>query len=135
MTMTTTRLRVALLCTAVLLAQVFGPVRADTPTTQAELEQKINELKTRLALTPEQEAAIKPLAEQRLHALQALQTKYAGDTSPKARRSMLKEAKGIQAEYVSKVEPLLTDAQKKEWKKIRDEMRAELTKRMQARGN
>jgi hypothetical protein len=135
MTMTTTRFRIALVCSALLLAPVFGTALADTPTTQAEVEQKINELKARLALTPEQEASIKPLAEQRYYALQALQTKYAGDTSPKARRAMLKEAKGIQAEYVSKVEPLLTDAQKTEWKKIREEMRAELSKRWQARSN
>ena len=128
--MKTTILRAAVLCAALLLSPAVTTLLAAT---QAELEQKVEELKARLALTPEQETAIKPLAEQRLSALEALSAKYAGNTSRSARRSMMKEAKGIQDAYVAKVEPLLNDQQKAEWKKIREEMREELKTRWQNR--
>src|SRR5262245_21473023 len=79
-----------------------------------EITQRILEAKSRLGLTPSQEGKLQPLVEERNQKLKAIRDKYAGDTSRGAQRSMLQEAKPVQADYDTKVRAILTDPQEKE---------------------
>jgi hypothetical protein len=121
---------VTLIATAALLAS-SALHAADTPEppAQATMEQ----LKSRLNLTPEQEAKIAPLAEQRRTQMEAVRTKMQSAASRREKGNAMREAKQIQDEYVKAVEPLLTSDQKAEWKKIRDESKAELKERWRNR--
>ena len=71
-----------------IMTSIVAPVCADpAPSVSPELAQeKLEELKERLALTPEQEAQIKPLLEARRAKLEQIHAKYAGDTSRRAKR-------------------------------------------------
>jgi hypothetical protein len=54
-------------------------------------------------------------------------------SSVQTKRGLLLQVAGIQEEFNSKITPLLTDAQRAEWKKIRAEMRDELKERWRAK--
>ncbi len=87
----------------------------------SEVAQRIAEAKTRLQLTPEQEAQLRPLIEERNQKLKAIRDRHAGDTSRSAKRAMFKEAKPVQTDYETKVRGILTDEQEKEWEAMRKE--------------
>lgn len=90
-------------------------------------------VKSRLKLTPEQAANIRPILEEEVGKLKALREKYEGQTSRKAKRAKLKDAKAIQSDAQNRINPLLTDEQKAEWKKLRDEMKAKAKEEMKRR--
>jgi protein CpxP len=94
-----------------------------SPEQREAMQLKFEELRERLALTPEQEAKIAPLVQERNEKLKALRGSGGGEASRRERIAMLKEARGIQQEFVEQVEPMLTAEQKKEWAAIREEMK------------
>ena len=106
-------------------------VAADVPARAAQVN--IEELRERLALTPEQQAQIAPLAEERRTKMEGIRTRLASASSRQDKRSALKDAKAIQDDFAGKVEPLLTPAQQAEWKKMREEMRAQMKQRVRNR--
>ena len=83
----------------------------------------IEQMRSRLALTPEQEARISPLVEQRNAKLNALRESSDPNGSRREKLGLLKQARGIQQDFVKQVEPLLSKEQKKEWAAMRDEMK------------
>jgi hypothetical protein len=87
------------------------------------MQLKFEELRERLALTPEQEAKIAPLVQARNEKLKALRGSSGSEPSRRERLAMLKEARSIQQDFVERVEPMLTAEQKKEWAAIREEMK------------
>jgi len=89
----------------------------------------IDELKTRLALTPEQQAQIAPLADERRSRLEGIRGKMSSAASRQEKRAVLQEAKSIQDDFAAKVEPLLSSEQKTEWKKMREEARSKMLER------
>ncbi len=93
----------------------------------------LESVKGRLKLTPEQEASLRPILEEEVGKLKALRAKYEGQTSRKAKRAKLKEAKAIQSDAQNRINPLLTEEQRAEWKKIRDETRAKAKEEMKKR--
>ena len=104
---------------------------AEVPARAAQVN--IDELRARLALTPEQQAQIAPLAEDRRTKMEGIRTRLASASSRQDKRSVLKDAKAIQDDFAGKVEPLLTPAQQAEWKKMREEMRAQMKQRVRNR--
>ena len=106
-------------------------VAADVPARAVQVN--IEELRERLALTPEQQAQIAPLAEERRTKMEGIRTRLASASSRQDKRSALKDAKAIQDDFAGKVEPLLTPAQQAEWKKMREEMRAQMKQRVRNR--
>ena len=104
-------------------AQSFGQdAGPPTSSTQREAMQlKLEDIRTRLALTPDQEAKIAPLFQARNEKLKALRDSSDPNASRRDKLGMLKEARGIQDDFVDQVEPLLTKEQKKEWEAIRKE--------------
>ena len=83
----------------------------------------IEEMRSRLALTPEQEARISPLIEERNAKLKALRESSDPNGSRREKLGLLKQVRGVQQDFVKQVEPLLSKEQKKEWATMRDEMK------------
>jgi hypothetical protein len=96
----------------------------DTSGRSADAQQKIAAIKERLQLTSDQEAKIKPLAEQRQQQMQGLRSKYSSDSSREDKQQMMQEARQIQETFESQVEPILTADQMAEWQKMKEESRA-----------
>jgi hypothetical protein len=118
--------------TALLFVATSGlqpAVAAEIPATQMN----IDELTARLNLTPEQQAQIAPLAETRRSKLEGIRGKLDSASSRRDKRAVLQEAKAVQDEFTSKVEPLLTAEQKSEWQKMREETRSKMKERFKNR--
>lgn len=109
----------------------MAAVAADSPepTTQAAIDQ----LRSRLNLTPEQEAKIKPLAEARRTELEGVRTRMQGATTRRDKAKVMRDAQQAQDKYVSAVTPLLTPDQQAEWKKIREEGKEQMKERARER--
>jgi periplasmic protein CpxP/Spy len=101
------------------------PAFAQDPSDRsADAQQKVAAIKERLNLTSDQEAKIKPLAEQRQQQLQGLRSKYSSDSSREDKQKMLQDARQIQEDFESQVEPILNSDQLAEWQKMKDESKA-----------
>jgi hypothetical protein len=97
------------------------------------VELRIEELKERLALTPEQEARLAPIIEARNARLRELRSSTGGDASRRGRIAMLKQARKIQEDFSAQIAPILTREQQAEWEEIRKEVRAAAKERMRER--
>jgi hypothetical protein len=95
----------------------------------------IEQLRSRLNLTPEQQQQIEPLAAQRRARLEDIHARMNGANSRRDKMQLMKEAKRVQDEFVAETEPLLTDDQRIEWKKMRDENREQMKERWRSRRN
>jgi DNA repair photolyase len=134
----TTRFKAALsILSATLLlsaSQVgFGQAAADDGARREAVELRIEELKERLELTPEQESRLAPIIEARNARLRELRSSAGGDTSRRARMAALKEARKVQADFSAQIAPILTREQQDEWEEIREEVRAAAKERMRER--
>jgi hypothetical protein len=96
-------------------------------------EVRMEELKQRLALSPEQQAQLVPLVEARNVRLRDLRESNGGDQSRRARFKLMKQARKVQEDFTAQVEPILTQEQQVEWAKIRSEVRAAAKERMRER--
>ena len=111
----------------------IGAAQSESATPDAaRLQAVIAEAKARLKLTPEQEAKLRPLVEERTAKLKAIRDKHAGDDSRRARRAMYREARPVLDDYQEKVREILTPEQEAEWKKMRAEARERLKERYRA---
>lgn len=107
---------------------------SDDASSKADVAQLgMEQLRSRLSLTPDQEAKIKPLVEARNQKLKTLRGSMEASASRREKRGALKEVRSIQSEFVEKVEPLLSKEQQKEWAALREEMRDEMVKRYRNR--
>lgn len=118
-----------------LLSIVAAPAwaRQDSGASQQKerIEQRIDDLKERLALTPEQIEQIRPVLEDELRKAQAVRQKYSGSTqSRRTRLKMARELKEIQSSADDRLRKILTKEQMNELKKIREERRAQLRQQM-----
>lgn len=100
-------------------------------TDQADrLRQRLEEIRERLALSPEQVERVRPVLQQEAEKLRALRTKYEGGSQPRrSRLKMARELKDIQSETDEKLAQILTTAQMDELKKMRKERREQRSKR------
>jgi hypothetical protein len=106
-----------------------------TDSQQQAIETKIQELRDRLALTPEQEQKIAPLLEARNQKLRELRAKYGEDASRREKLGMMREAKAIQKDFDGQLQPILTKDQWQQWQQFRDETRAAARERYRNRQN
>lgn len=96
----------------------------------AQVQQRLEEIKERLALTPEQIEQIRPVLEDELRKLQELRDKSSGpEQGRRAKRRMARELREIQRTADERLSKILTKQQMDEMKKIREERRAELRAR------
>lgn len=117
-----------------LIASILGlSLSVSLAASSAPAEMSIDQLKSRLNLTAEQEAKIAPYLETRKSKLQAAQGKLTSASSRRDKRAALQEAKQAQDEFVKNVEPVLTAEQQTEWQKIRAEAREQMKERLRNR--
>lgn len=120
------RARIPLMLLAVgLLAMPLVPALSATPDAAA-VEARLQDAVTRLKLTPEQQAQLRPLIEERNQKLKAIRDKNGERTSRSAKRNMLREARPVQVDYENKVRAILNETQQAEWEKMRKEARDRL---------
>jgi hypothetical protein len=116
-----------------LLAFLAGAVQAQPAAPDpAKVQAAVDEARARLKLTPEQEAALRPLIQERLAKLKEIRDRHSGDTSRRAKREMYREAKPVIEEYQEEVRAILDDEQEAEWEKMRDEARQRLKEQYRA---
>jgi hypothetical protein len=101
-------------------------------TGDAAVSATVEEAKSRLNLTPDQEAALRPVVEARNARLAEIRGKYAGDDSRRARRAMFREADTIIKNYWARVRTLLDDSQVAEWETMGDEAEDRLKQQYKA---
>ena len=120
------------LAAALLVASWVTPAAAavDEPRLQALMQDAV----TRLKLTPEQQALLRPLFDERNQKIKAIRDKHGNEPSRRARASMFREAKQVQQDYDKKVRAILDDTQAAEWDKMRNEARDRL-KELQKAGD
>jgi predicted outer membrane protein len=119
---------------AAIMLGFVGPAPAaeasESPPAQIAMEQ----LSTRLNLTPEQQEAIAPALERRNSRLRELGATFDGpEASRRQRLKALREARSIQQAFVREVSPMLSQEQQTEWEKLREEMRDGARERLQER--
>ena len=120
-------IRAATMSMAIVLAATSAGAIAQHPAVDpAAVQAALQEAKARLQLTPEQEAQLKPLMQERNQALKAIRDKHAGDDSRRSRRAMFREAEPVIENYQARVRTILNDAQYAEWEKMRAEARDRL---------
>lgn len=125
--------RIACLVVFVTLILPAGVATPESPQVDpATVQAAVDDAKARLKLTPEQEAQLKPLMEERAVKLKAIRDKHAGDDSRRARREMYREARPVAEDYQAKVRAILNDEQEAEWEKMRTEGRERLKERYRA---
>ena len=112
-------------------ALTFISAHAASPTGSSEMT--MEQLTTRLNLTPEQQTKIAPYVETRRTKMQDVHSKLSANATRKDKRAAMQEAKQAQDEFVKNVEPVLTTEQQAEWKKLRDEAREQMKERMRNR--
>ena len=112
---------------ALLLLCASVPAIAAESATRQPAPIAMEELADRLDLDAAQQARIAPALQERNERLQAVTAK--AGTSRREKLQVLREARKIQQDFVSKVSPVLTKEQNAEWSQLRDEAREQLTER------
>lgn len=126
----------AVLATTLLALGATTPVAASETSDERreEMALRLEEIKDRLNLTPEQEEKIRPLFQKRNEQLKALREKHGENLSRRERIAMFREARGIQNEFQEQLRPILTPEQMKEWEALRSEGRSAVRERRRSRG-
>jgi len=83
----------------------------------------IDNISSRLELTPEQEAKLRPIFANRLSELQLTQLHLDQATTPQQKDEVLRDAKKAADNFNSQVESVLTPSQRNEWREIRSQIR------------
>ena len=135
------RIMPAVLATLAVLAAPLANVEAQE-SNAAKLEQRIEETKQRLNLSEEQVEQITPVLERAgerardvfaKHGLSADNREAAGNLTFRQKRALGKDMKEVRAQTLSEIEPILSDEQLAEFKKMQEERRAQLREQIQAR--
>jgi hypothetical protein len=89
----------------------------------------LDNISRQLELTPEQEARLLPIFQNRKSELQQSQLLLQHATTPQRKDEVLKDAKKAGDEFNAQVESALTPSQKPEWREIRSEIREKVKER------
>jgi hypothetical protein len=95
----------------------------DADEAAAAVQSVVEDAKSRLDLTSEQEALVKPLVEARNRELQDVRDRYADSGSRRARRAMFAEAEPVIENYLARVRTILTEPQYAKWEAYREAAR------------
>lgn len=123
---------VAVVLAAVVLAGAVAPILAQTaavnpPDWDRQTDQVLDAVKTQYGLTDDQVRQIRPLLRAHLPALRAVFDSYVGK-SIDAAPAILKQYEDLRAGFKASVDPILTEAQRKDFMAIRAEFDAEMKK-------
>jgi hypothetical protein len=109
---------------------VAGPAAVANAQQPDRIQQRLEEIKDRLSLTPEQVEQVRPVLTDEAQKLRALRDEYEGDNqSRRSRRSMARELRDIRSDADKKLTRILSKPQMEELKKLREQWREELRDR------
>jgi hypothetical protein len=95
-----------------------------------QLQQRLQQVKDRLNLTPEQAEQVRPVLTEEVESLRALREKYnQNGQDRRTRMKMGRELRSIRSAADDKLKKILSKQQMDEWKKIREEWRQDLRER------
>ena len=89
----------------------------------------LDSISRQLELTPEQEARLRPIFQNRQSELQQSQLLLQRATTPQRKDEVLQEAKKAGDDFNAQVESALTPSQKQEWREIRSAVREKVEER------
>ena len=113
-------------CILAAAAVMFVPsINAQAQPETPQPGSRLQELQQRLKLTDEQRQQIRPILEEEAAKAKDIRAAHQGDTSRRSRRAMLRALREVQQSAQKRISPILTKDQQSEWKKIREERRAE----------
>jgi Spy/CpxP family protein refolding chaperone len=98
------------------------------PAVPEQARQRLEQIKERLGLTPEQIEQVRPILADEMQKLKGLRDSSSGG-GRRDRRKMGREFKRIQGETDDRLEKVLSKEQMKELKKLRDEWRQQIRER------
>lgn len=121
------------------VAAVFLPFSLPAQSTPADnrerAEARIEELKQRLQLTPEQVERMTPVLRREAEQMREVLRHFDRDSaSLREKRKVARQLKSIRDEAAKQLEPILTPAQRKEFARIREERAKELRERLRGNG-
>jgi hypothetical protein len=100
----------------------------NAPPGAEQARQRLEQIKERLALTPEQVEQVRPILQDEVQKLKALRETHSSG-GRRDRRKLGRELKHIQGETDDQLKKVLSKEQMKELKKLRDEWRQQLRER------
>jgi len=86
-------------------------------------------VRSRLELTPQQEAQLRPIFQKRLSELQQSQLLLQRSSTPQQKDDVLRDEQRASAAFNSLVESVLTPSQKTEWREMRSAVREKIEER------
>ena len=101
----------------------------------ANMMPTLETVRSRLELTPEQDAQLRPIFENRQSELQQTQLQLQSATTPQQKRDVLRNSKKAGDSFNSQVESVLSPAQKNEWREIRSELREKAKERIEEKSS
>ena len=114
---------------SILPAALPGQEAPESPNREQAIE-RLQKIKDRLQLTPEQTEQVRPVLMEEVQKLKAVRDKSSGDQSRRSRLKMARELRGIQDSTDNKLRAILSKKQMDEMKKIREESRQQFKERM-----
>ena len=132
------RLRTAAFAVSLMLLSPLGLAQEDP---SVRIEQRIEEVKTRLELTDEQVEQMTPVLEESMQARQSIMARYGIDPENggkpskmgfKQLRAMRNEMNALRTDTLAELDNILTDKQLEEFKLMQEEQKAEMRARLRA---
>jgi Spy/CpxP family protein refolding chaperone len=123
--------RLVIILTLLLIGSNSTRTAAQEPNAPAvpdQAMQRLEQIKERLKLTPEQVEKVRPILTDEVQKLKALRESNSGG-SRRDRRKMAREFKRIQGDADDQLKKVLSKEQMSELKKLRDERRQQLRER------
>ena len=114
----------------VLLCAMFMSVAGGAPPV-LDMMPTLDNIRSRLELTPAQETQLRPMFENRQSELTQTQLQLQTATTRTQREDVLRKAKAAGEAFNSQVESVLTPVQKDEWRQIRSEIREKAKERIE----
>jgi len=130
-----------ILITTTFMSLIFiSPLTLATDDRSAQVEQRLEEAKTRLNLSDEQLAQITPVMEKSLDAQRNILSRYGIDPDSRndsakrlglrQARAMRQELRAVRADTLDALDEILTDEQLDEFKRMQEERKAEMRERI-----
>lgn len=120
---------------ALLAALLFASplAAAETPETLSteQVQQRFAEAQARLELSPAQTQQLRALMEDHAEILRGIRQQYGATPSRKQKRTMMKQARGVQQEFRGELEKILDAKQLEEWDSMREAWRSQARERYQ----
>ncbi|MGJ5817472.1 hypothetical protein [Paludibaculum fermentans] len=108
------------------------PAQQDSTAQQQKMEraqERLQQIKDRLKLTPEQSEQVRPIVTEEFQQLKAIRDKHSGDSNRRGKLKMAREMRDVQSDTDKKLGKVLSKEQMEELKKMREEWRQQMRER------